>query len=270
VTRGRHAFVLLDSEEAHTQAVGDFVIEGVRRGECVLLTGLGGRERRLWSRLRRSGVVREGWQPSATTAVRLVPPDPDRLAEAVAGALAEGYAGVRFSGAITTPGVNAFEAAVAPLVAEHPVTVLCPYFRSQLEPGQHEALTALHDTEVDVAPVYDDGVFRLTRRGELLYLAGELDSGNADALRAVLQATLAAGGRPASWDVADLHFLDVGAADSLVAAAAGPPGLTLVGASRLTARLVRLLADRHPDRTVDLVDALADAPPDDAAEGAHR
>jgi hypothetical protein len=266
MTRGGHAFAVLDSEEAHTQVVGDFVAEGVRRGECVLLAGLEGREERIWTRLRRSGVVGPGWEPSATTAVRLLPPDPGRLAEAVTGALAEGYAGIRFSGAITTPGVSAFEAAAAPLAAEHPVTVLCPYFRSLLEAGQHEELTALHDTEVDVAPVYDDGVFRLTRRGELLCLAGELDSGNADALRAVLHATLAGGGRPASWDVGDLHFLDVGAADSLVAAAAGPPGLTLVGASRLTARLVRLLADRHPDRTVDLVDA----PPDEGAEGVLR
>lgn len=266
MSRGGHAFAVLDSEEAHTQVVGDFVAEGVRRGECVLLAGLEGREQRIWTRLRRSGVVGPGWEPSATTAVRLLPPDPDRLVAAVTGALAEGYAGVRFSGAITTPGVNDFEAVVAPLAAEHPFTVLCPYFRSLLVPGQHEELTRLHDTEVDVAPVYDDGVFRLTRRGALLCLAGELDSGNADALRAVLHATLAGGGRPASWDVADLHFLDVGAADSLVAAAAGPPGLTLVGASRLTARLVRLLADRHPDRTVDLVDA----PPDDGAEGALR
>jgi hypothetical protein len=266
MTGGAHDFVLLDSEEAHTQVVGDFVAEGLRRGECVLLTALGGREQRLWDRLRRAGVLGEDWKPSETTSVRLVPPDPDLLPAAVTGALAEGYPGVRFSGAITTPGVNAFEAVVAPLAAEHPFTVLCPYFHRLLEPGQHEALTALHDSEVDVAPEYDDGVFRLTRRGELLCLAGELDSGNADALRAVLQATLAGGGRPASWDVADLRFLDVGAADSLVAAAAGPPGLTLVGASRLTARLVRLLADRHPDRTVDLVDA----PPDDAAEGALR
>ena len=266
MTRGGHAFAVLDSEAAHTQVVGDFVAEGVRRGECVLLAGLEGREQRIWTRLRRSGVVGPGWEPSATTAVRLLPPDPDRLVAAVTGALAEGYAGVRFSGAITTPGVNAFEAAAGPLAAEQPFTVLCPYFRSLFVPGQHEELTRLHDTEVDVAPVYDDGVFRLTRRGELLCLAGELDSGNADALRAVLHATLAGGGRPASWDVADLHFLDVGAADSLVAAAAGPPGLTLVGASRLTARLVRLLADRHPDRTVDLVDA----PPDDGAEGALR
>jgi hypothetical protein len=267
VTGGAHAFVVLDSEEAHAQVVGDFVADGVRRGECVLLTALGPREQRLWARLRRTGVVPDDWQPSGTTAVRLVPPVPDRLPGAVAGALAEGYPRVRFSGAITTPGVNAFEAVVADLVAEHPMTVLCPYFRDTMEPGQQEELTALHDAECDATAEFDDGVFRLTRCGELLCLAGELDSGNADALRAVLQATLSGADQAASWDVSDLRFLDVGAADSLVAAAAGPPGLTLVGASRLTARLVRLLADRHPGRAVDLVDAPADVPPDGLPDG---
>jgi DcmR-like sensory protein len=255
VTGGAHDFVLLDSEEAHAQVVGDFVAAGVRRGECVLLTGLGPREQRLWARLRRAGVVGEDWEPSATTDVRLVPPDPGRLPGAVAEALAEGYPGVRFSGAITDPGVSPFEAVVGPLVAQHALTVLCPYFRRLLEPGQREDLAAGHAAEVDATAEFDDGVFRLTRCGDVLCLAGELDSGNADALRAVLRATLRADGDAATWDVGDLRFLDVGAADSLVAAAAGPPGLTLVGASRLTARLVRLLTERYPGRAVRLVDS---------------
>ncbi|MGY1727272.1 MEDS domain-containing protein [Geodermatophilus sp. SYSU D01062] len=255
MTGGAHDFVVLDSEEAHAQVVGDFVADGVRRGECVLVTALGDREERLWARLRRAGVVGETWEPAATTAVRLVPPDPAELPAAVTGALSEGWPAVRFTGAITTPGVNAFEAVVGELTARHPLTVLCPYFRDLLEPGQHADLTALHRAQVDATAEYDDGVFRLTRRGDRLHLAGELDSANADALRAVLQATLAGGG---AWDLSDLRFLDVGAADSLVAAAAGPPGLTVVGASRLTARLVRLLADRYPDRAVELVDATAE------------
>jgi hypothetical protein len=258
VRRGRHDWVVLDSEEAHAQVVGDFVAEGVRRGECVLLTGLGAREQRLWTRLRRSGVVPETWQPSASTAVRILPPDPTLLPAAVATALAQGYSGVRFSGALTTAGENAFEAVVSDLTAEQPLTVLCPYFRELLLPGQQETLAPLHDHEHDATAEYDDGVFRLSESGDVLRLAGELDSGNAGALRAVLRATLRRDGRPATWDVADLRFLDVGAADSLVAAAAGPPGLTLVGASRLTARLVRLLAEWHPGRTVQVADPFGD------------
>jgi hypothetical protein len=256
VSRGRHDWVVLDSEEAHAQVVGDFVVEGVRRGECVLLTGLGAREQRLWARLRRSGVVGETWQPSESTAVRIVPPDPALLPAAVATALAQGYPGVRFSGALTTAGENGFEAVVSDLAAEQPFTVLCPYFRELLLPGQRDTLATQHDHEHDATAEFDDGVFRLTWSRDVLRLAGELDSGNADALRAVLRATLRDDGRPATWDVADLRFLDVGAADSLVAAAAGPPGLTLVGASRLTSRLVRLLAERHPGRTVQLTDSL--------------
>ena len=254
MTGGRHDFVVLDSEEAHAQVVGDFVAEGVRRGEVVLLAGLEQREQRLWSRLRRTRVVGAGWRPTATTAVRTVPPDPARLPAEVDRAAAEGWAGIRFSGAITGPGVAAFEAVVAGLAPPVPLTVLCPYFRDLLGPGDHDALGPLHDAEVEAAAEYDDGVFRLTCADGVLHLAGELDSGNADALRAVLRASLRGDGSPATWDVADLRFLDVGAADSLVAAAAGPPGLTLRGASRLTGRLVALVAARHPGREVVLAD----------------
>ncbi|MBM7808818.1 hypothetical protein JOD57_004655 [Geodermatophilus bullaregiensis] len=254
MSRGTHDWVVLDSEEAHAQVVGDFVVEGVRRGECVMLAGLGTREARLWARLRRAGVVDEDWVPSDTTAVRVVPADPAVLPDLVEGALAEGYAGVRFTGAITSAGENPFEEVVGRLVDERPMTVLCPYFRELLLPGQHASLAVYHDAQHDASAEYDDGVFRLTRADRVLRLAGELDSGNADALRAVLRTTLSEDGGPATWDVADLRFIDVGAADSLVAAAAGPPGLTLVGASRLTARLVRLLAERHPDRQVVLAD----------------
>jgi DcmR-like sensory protein len=254
VTGGRHDWVVLDSEEAHAQVVGDFVADGVRRGEVVLLGGLGSREPRLWTRLRRTGVVGEDWAPSATTAVRVVPPDPALLPGEVARAVAEGWPGIRLSGALTGAGVAPFEAVVAGLAPPVPLTVLCPYFRRLLGPGDREVLEPMHDAEVDATAEYDDGLFRLTCGGGVLRLAGELDSGNADALRAVLQASLRHDGDAATWDVTDLRFLDVGAADSLVAAAAGPPGLTLRGASRLTGRLVALVAARHPGRQVVLAD----------------
>lgn len=257
MTVGRHDWVVLDSEEAHAQVVGDFVAEGVRHGERVLLVGLGPREERLRARLRRQGLLADdppGSPPREARGnpVRVLPPDPGAVRTAVTGALDEGWHAVRFTGALDTAGYNDFEAVVEELVADLPLTVLCPYFRELLLPGQHEWLTDLHDAEHDASAAYDDGVFRLVLDGTVLRLAGELDSANADALRAVLGATLQADGRAATWDVGDLRFLDVGAADALVAAAAGPPGLTLVGASRLTGRLVTLLAGRHPGREVRL------------------
>lgn len=260
MSQGSHGWVLLDSEEAHAQVVGDFVTEGVQRGECVLLVGIGARIQRLRSRLHRAGLVGETWTPSPTGPVRLVPPDPDRVAEEVAAALADGHHRVRFSAAIEQAGVDALEPTVTRLTAEYPMTALCPYFRGMVVPGEQRVLATAHDWQLDATAEYDDGVFRLTRSRGLLGLAGELDSGNADGLRAVLRATLADGGRPAAWDVADLRFLDVGAADSLLTATAGPPGLTVLGASRLTARLVSLLADRHPDLAVDLVAAPGEDP----------
>ena len=250
---GRHDWVVLDSEEAHAQVVGDFVAEGVRRGERVLLMGLGPREERLWTRLRRQGLVESGGPPSSAP-LRVLPPDPVALRDAVTDTLAGGWRGVRFTGAITTPGVFPLEQLVGDLVADLPLTVLCPYFRRLLSPADLADLTGRHDHRHDADAEYDDGVFRLVLDGSVLRLAGELDSANADAMRAVLQATLRVSGPPATWDVTDLRFLDVGAADALVAAAAGPPGLTLVGASRLTGRLVSLLAQRHPGREVHLAD----------------
>ncbi len=259
MSTGRHDWVVLDSEEAHAQVVGDFVAEGLRRGERVLLTGLGQREERLWTRLRRQGLLghdRPGAEASRAGRhpVCVLPPDPDVVREAVTSAVAEGWPRVRFTGALTVAGYNDFEAVVEDLVQDLPLTVLCPYFRHLLLPGQREWLTDLHDAEHDATAEYDDGVFRLVVGGTVLRLAGELDSANAEALRAVLAATLQVADRPVTWDVADLRFLDVGAADALVAAAAGPPGLTLVGASRLTGRLVSLMAERHPGREVRLAD----------------
>ncbi len=255
MSRGSHGWVLLDSEEAHAQVVGDFVVEGVRQGECVLLTGLGPREQRLRSRLHRAGLVGDTWTPSARGVVRLVPPDPDRVAGEVAAALADGHPRVRFSAAIDHTGVDPLEPTISALTAEYPVTALCPYFRGLVVPEEQRVLATAHGWELDARAEYDDGVFRLTRRGGVLGLAGELDSGNVPALRAVLDATRTPGGRPVAWDLAELCFLDVAATDALLGAAARPPGLTVIGASRLTARLVRLLADRHRGLAVDLVDA---------------
>ncbi len=247
---GRHDWVVLDSEEAHAQVVGDFVAEGLRRGEKVLLLGLGTREHRLRTRLRRQDLL--GPDRSAEDEALLVlPPDPQVLRTSITDALGEGRPGVRFTGALTSPARNPFEAVVTELAARLPLTVLCPYFRDLLLPGQREELTELHDAEVDATAEYDDGDFRLVHDGPVLRLAGELESANADALRAVLAATSQVT-RPATWDVTDLRFLDVDAADALVAAAAGPPGLTVVGASGLTGRLVTLMAERHPGREVRL------------------
>ena len=158
MSAGRHDWVVLDSEEAHAQVVGDFVAEGVRRGERVLLIGLGvDREERLRARLRRQGL------PANAGAALALAPDPYVLRAAITDSLAGGCPGVRFTGALTTPGRNAFEAVVSELAATLPLTVLCPYFRDLLLPGQREELTALHDAEHDATAEYDDGVFRLVR-----------------------------------------------------------------------------------------------------------
>ena len=249
-TTGRHCWVALDSELAHAEVVGDFVLDGLRRGECVLLAGMGAREETVHRRLVQAGVHWSASSAHGSPALRAVPADPAALVESVEAALADGFPGVRFSGAITEPGPSPFEPVVDELARDHPLTALCPYFRSLLAPPQEAALEHLHHDRVHALAAYDDDSFRLTRRGEALRLTGELDGTNTEALRAVLAATAGQSSGPRVWDVSGLHFLDVAAADALVAAAGSPPGLTVRGATPLLGRLLAAVAADTPEAEV--------------------
>ncbi|MGY1812625.1 MEDS domain-containing protein [Blastococcus sp. SYSU D00820] len=230
-----HRWVLLAGEEAHADLVGDFVADGLRAGDCVLVAGLGHREERLRGRLDAAGVDHEA-------ALRALPADPAALPGAVDDALADGFPGVRVTGAIDAPGPSPFEPVVADLVHRRPVSVLCPYFTRLLSAEQQEALAAEHDDLVADPAEYDDGTFRLTRDAGALRLAGRLDAGNTEAQRAVLRAALGPGGGLLPWDLADLQAVDADAAAALITAAAGPEELTLLHPGRDTAELLRALA----------------------------
>ena len=66
----------------------------------------------------------------------------------------------------------------------------------------------------------------------------------------MLAATAGQDGDSRVWDVSGLHFLDVSAADALVAAAGPPPGLTVRGATPLLGRLLTAVAADSPDAEV--------------------
>ncbi len=249
-TTGRHDWVLLDSELAHAEVVGDFVLDGLGQGDCVLLAGMGSREEHVHRRLVQAGLHPSASPAPGSPALRTVPADPAGLVASVESALADGFPGVRFSGAITEPGPSPFEPVVDELARTRPLTVLCPYFRSLLDPSQEAALERLHHQRVHALAAYDDDAFRLTRRGEALRLTGELDGANTEALRAVLAATAGQDDGPRVWDVSGLHFLDVAAAGALVAAAGSPPGLTVRGATPLLGRLLVAVAADTPDAEV--------------------
>jgi len=248
--RGQHGWVVLDSELAHEEVVGDFVLDGLEQGDCVLLAGMGSRDEKVRRRLQRAGVELSASPDRGPAALRAVQPDPAALVASVESALDDGFPGVRFSGAITEPGISPFEPVVDELARTRPLTVLCPYLRSLLGPGQETALDHLHDDRVHAPAAYDDDAFRLSRRGEALRLTGELDGSNTEALRAVLAATAGQDGDSRVWDVSGLHFLDVSAADALVAAAGPPPGLTVRGATPLLGRLLTAVAADSPDAEV--------------------
>ena len=251
-TTGRHGWVVLDSELAHAEVVGDFVLDGLRQGDCVLLAGMGHRAETVHRRLAQAGVHRSASSAPGSPALRAVPGDPAALVEAVESALADGFSGVRFSGAITEPGPSPFEPVVDELARTRPLTVLCPYFRSLLAPPEEAALERRHRDRVHALAAYDDDSFRLTHRGAALRLTGELDGTNTEALRAVLAATAGQDDGPRVWDVSGLHFLDVAAANALVAAAGAPPGLTVRGATPLLGRLLTAVAAGTPDAQVRL------------------
>lgn len=250
--RGQHGWVVLDSELAHEEVVGDFVLDGLEQGDCVLLAGMGDRTETVHRRLARAGVHRSASSAPGSPALRAVPGDPAALVESVESALADGFPGVRFSGAITEPGPSPFEPVVDELARTRPLTVLCPYFRSLLAPPEEAALECRHRDRVHALAAYDDDSFRLTHRGEALRLTGELDGANTEALRAVLAATAGQDDGLRVWDVSGLHFLDVAAADALVAAAGAPPGLTVRGATPLLGRLLTAVAAGTPDAEVRL------------------
>ncbi|SET34697.1 MEDS domain-containing protein [Geodermatophilus poikilotrophus] len=249
-TRGQHGWVVLDSELAHEEVVGDFVLDGLQQGDCVLLAGMGAPDENVRRRLQRAGVELGACPDRGRAALRAVPPDPAALVASVDSALDDGFPGVRFSGAITEPGAGPFEPVVDELARTRPLTVLCPYLSSLLGSQREAALDSLHDERVHAPAAYDDDSFRLSRRGEALRLTGELDGSNTEALRAVLAATAGQDGGSRVWDVSDLHVLDVSAADALVAAAGPPPGLTVRGATPLLGRLLTAVAADSPDAEV--------------------
>src|SRR3712207_8618648 len=98
--RGQHGWVVLDSELAHEEVVGDFVLDGLQQGDCVLLAGMGTRDdETVRRRLQRAGVEPSASPDRGPAALRAVRPDPAALVASVDSALADGFSVVRFRGA---------------------------------------------------------------------------------------------------------------------------------------------------------------------------
>lgn len=92
---------------------------------------------------------------------------------------------------------------------------LCVYDNGLLTGEERRRILADHEMAVSAPGVFDDGVLRLTRSGEGIRLAGELDVSNRHALVAVIAAGVTV------IDMRSLRFMDAGTVTAMYQAARG-------------------------------------------------
>jgi hypothetical protein len=92
---------------------------------------------------------------------------------------------------------------------------LCLYDNTTLTGAARAEILAGHDTAIAAPALFDDGVLRITRHGDGLRLAGELDISNRQGLVAAME-------RGADViDVRSLRFADAGGVTAMYSAARG-------------------------------------------------
>jgi hypothetical protein len=96
---------------------------------------------------------------------------------------------------------------------------LCLYDNTSLTGARRREILTGHDAAVAAPALFDDGVLRITRHGDGLRLAGELDVSN----RHGLVAAMAGGTRVI--DVRSLRFVDAGGVEAMYSATSGPTRL---------------------------------------------
>jgi len=148
-------------------------------------------------------------------------------------ALAQGYRGWRMTGELSHGlrraggvGLVEYDTAVAVEIAGRPAKALCLYDRRRYSEAVLAQLRAVHEHELTVPAVYDDGLLRITRAGlGGARLSGEADHSNHGMLDRLLGLLLAEALRspaaPATvtMNLSSLRFLDVAGAAVLVQAA---------------------------------------------------
>jgi anti-anti-sigma factor len=161
----------------------------------------------------------------------VLPFDPARmiaaLREAVGGALADGFAGLRVASEMawaTAPGhgfdrLEEYERGLAQLLADRPLAVVCQYQRRAFAPSRLAQLEALHTARALAPRVSADGLLRVSRPvAGRFRIAGEVDISNSALLARTLEEAAAAGGEVAI-DAERLEFLDLSGLRALAEAA---------------------------------------------------
>ncbi len=248
-----HGCAVLRSAEQAWEALSDFVEEGLRGNQQIVLAGLRlDQQDALLRRLSENDVQTD--TPSSDGRLTLMAEDisrqflslpPKELTRAVADqieqAVSSGCAGVRLGGIYPDIGIGPYESVLDELVRSAPLDVLCGYDRTRLTFDEVDTIRGMHMGEVSDTAEYDDGILRITRpRAGWVRLAGRWERPNHDAAFAVVSDAAAAGFR--NVDTSSLRYVDPVCLHALLTGIGG--GLRLQRPNHLVQRLAGLLAHK--------------------------
>lgn len=258
-----HLLAVPVSDEELCEVTAQFLAAGLAAGERVSYYDDGTADAVL-ARLHDDGV--ELHAPLRSGQFRLVPAEVTRTALLApldelsgllegdtAAALADGWAGLRFTGqmshGLTRPGgpvLDEYDRIVDRVVRGGPVHALCVYDRARYPDRLIARMRRVHPAAEATLPLHDDGLLRITGRGAALRLAGEVDHSNRPQVRRVLGRVVdrlvrETGGGVLVADLASLRFCDVAAAVSVVHAAEELPVTVRLRLTGVRPRVARLL-----------------------------
>ena len=263
-TRRWHGCAVVHSAEQGWETLSDFVQEGVRRGQRVMVGGLRLDQRTdLLRRISEDGpdpdeLMADGRlmvMPEEASLQLAALPAADltqMIADQVDQALADGHRGLRLGGIHPGVGIGPFEAALDELIESVPLDVLCAYHRSALTFDELHTVRAVHTDEVPDDAEYDDGMLRITRpRQGWVRLAGRWERRNHEAALKVVSDAAAAGHR--NVDTSSLRYVDPVGLHAMLTGISG--GLRLQRPNHLVQQLAGLLAKKP---VADATPAVAD------------
>jgi anti-anti-sigma regulatory factor len=249
VRPGDHACAIYRSDEEHWEISADFLAAGLARGERVVCVDDGGTADAVLRRLGEDGLDARRYRARGQLVV-----DDTRLPTRTGGlsagqvaaaiedardaALRGGFRGFRLAfetGSVLRDTADVewlleIDAACAPLWQTAPATGLCQIDARLTDAAQRARIRSRHDREVAAPAMFDDGLLRITGEdGAGRRLAGEIDVGNREALRAELERAVLAGHPALRLAVASLRFADAASVGMLADVAQRlPEGHTIV------------------------------------------
>jgi anti-anti-sigma factor len=224
-----HRCVIFDTDIERQHLLASFVQSGLRFGRRIWCLAEPETTEQVIDELNASGPIADQLRERGQLAVASSrasyspqwPFDPERLlkwiSRAVEDAVHDGFTGCRIAVdlrwaayPVSEAGcLRQFESDVGELIADLPSAVMSVYDRRVFD-GAYDTFDSTRPHVVDLASIYQDGIFRITPTADGMRLAGEVDLSNRDALqRAVTAATH--GGADIHLDLTELTFVSIGA-----------------------------------------------------------